>query len=231
MVISGGSRGIGRECLEKFATGGWDVAFCARNAGAVEELLTELKTRYPQQQFFGMAADLSDAAQAKHFGMEVLKNFGIPDVLINNAGVFLPGPVHNEEEGQLEKLMNTNLFSAYHLSRVLIAEMKKRRSGYIFNISSVAGLQAYPAGGSYSITKFALTGFSKALRMELKEFGIRVTTVYPGATYTDSWSSSGLPEERFMDAGDLAEVIFSCAGLKSRTVPEELLIRPLLGDI
>ena len=87
-------------------------------------------------------------------------------------------------------MINTNLYSAYHLSRGLIPKMIENKSGDIFNICSVAGLKAYPNGGSYSISKFAMHGMSLGLREELKLHGIRVTAVHPGATLTASWDGS-----------------------------------------
>ena len=96
---------------------------------------------------------------------------------------------------------------------------------------SIASIKAYPNGGSYAISKFALLGFSKVLREELKEFGIRVTAILPGATRTASWDGVELPDDRFMKVEDVADTIFSAYSLSSRSVVEEILIRPQLGDI
>jgi len=90
---------------------------------------------------------------------------------------------------------------------------------------------AYSNGGSYAISKFAMLGFSKCLREELKKFRIRVTAVMPGATMTNSWAGSDLPDERFMPAEDIAETIFAAYSLSGRSVVEEIVIRPQLGDI
>ncbi len=231
VVISGGSRGIGKACVDVFAAAGYDVAFCARHAEMLAAQQANLERQFPGQRFLGMAADVRSADEIRAFAGAVEQKWEKIDVLINNAGAFLPGNVHEEAEGQLMELLELNLMSAYHLSRALIPRMKSAGSGYIINISSVAGMQAYPAGGSYSISKFALTGFSKALRLELMGSGIRVTTVYPGATYTDSWSGAGLPESRFIPADELAKVLLSFAALSAASVPEDLVIRPLLGDI
>jgi short-subunit dehydrogenase len=109
--------------------------------------------------------------------------------------------------------------------------MLQRKEGHIFNISSIAGITAYNNGGSYSITKHAMQGFSKCLREEMKPFGIKVTTILPGATLTASWAGVNLPPERFIKSEDVAEMIFSCYQLSPSAVVEELLIRPQLGDI
>jgi short-subunit dehydrogenase len=139
--------------------------------------------------------------------------------------------VHNEEDGVLESMINTNLYSAYHLTRALIPKMMKQKSGHIFNMCSIASLQAYPNGGAYSISKFALLGFSKNLREEMKPYGIKVTSVLPGAAYTSSWENSGVKKDRLMEAGDVAQMIFSCAQLSPSACVEEIVLRPQLGDL
>ena len=105
------------------------------------------------------------------------------------------------------------------------------KSGHVFNICSIASLQAYEAGGSYSISKFAMLGLSKQLRHELKNFGVRVTAVMPGATLTDSWAGVDLPADRFIQAEDVAKTIQAVYELSSSADVEEIVIRPQLGDI
>jgi short-subunit dehydrogenase len=96
---------------------------------------------------------------------------------------------------------------------------------------SIASIKAYPNGGSYAISKFALLGFSKCLREELKSFNIRVTAIMPGATLTASWEGVDLPEERFMRVEDVADTIYGAYSLSGRSVVEEIIIRPQLGDL
>ncbi|MNL41342.1 Sepiapterin reductase [compost metagenome] len=127
--------------------------------------------------------------------------------------------------------METNLYSAYHLTRGLLLGMMELKKGHIFTICSTASIIAYPNGGSYCISKFALYGMTKVLREEMKPYNVRVTAILPGATYTDSWKGTDLPEERFMDSRDVAESIWSVYALSSRAVVEEILIRPQLGDL
>ena len=99
------------------------------------------------------------------------------------------------------------------------------------NISSIAGQQAYPNGGSYSISKFAVAGFSKNLREELKPMNIKVTTVYPGAVLTDSWGDFDNSDGRIMEAGDIAAMILAASKLSAGAVVEEITLRPQLGDL
>jgi short-subunit dehydrogenase len=131
----------------------------------------------------------------------------------------------------LEKLIEVNLYSAYHLTRTLLPSMMTQKRGHIFNICSIASLNAYENGGSYSISKFALAGFSKNLREEMKPFGIRVTAVYPGAAYTDSWASTGIDRTRFMEAEDIAEMVIASSRLSHQACVEDIILRPQAGDI
>ncbi len=112
--------------------------------------------------------------------------------------------------------METNLYSAYYLSRFLIPSMIDYKSGHIFNICSIASLKAYKHGGSYGITKYAMAGLSANLRDELKNYNVKVTSVFSGAAYTDSWNSSGIDPNRIMKAEDIAELIYTSAHLSPR---------------
>ena len=230
VVVTGGTKGIGKAIIQRFAQDGFQIATCARNEQDLEQLREEINEQFDLL-IHTYAADLSTREGARDF-IEFIRMIGQPvQLLINNTGVFIPGLVHEEEEGALEKIMNTNLYSAYHITRGLVSQMKQRKSGHIFNICSVASLKAYPNGGSYSISKFALYGFSQALREELKAFGVRVTSILAGAVKTPSWDGVDLPEDRFMKPEDIAETIHATYRLSERTVVEDIILRPQPGDI
>jgi NAD(P)-dependent dehydrogenase (short-subunit alcohol dehydrogenase family) len=231
IVISGASKGIGRAIAFRFAKAGYRIAISARGEEALLSIREELLSAYPGLDVLAMVADMSKKEDVQSFASVIEEQFGHIDILVNNAGVFLPGSIHEEEEGNLEKMIDTNLYSAYHLSRALLPAMKLRRSGDIFNICSIASIMAYANGGSYAISKFALLGFSKCLREEMKPHGVRVCAVLPGATLTDSWAGVEIPEERFMPPEDIAEMIFATSQLSRRTVVEDILLRPQLGDL
>jgi short-subunit dehydrogenase len=177
-----------------------------------------------------MVADISLKTNADAFANFCLQK-GTPDILINNAGGFTPGNILEEPDGSLEGMMNNNLYSAYYLTRKLAPDMVKNRSGHIFNICSIASLQAYSNGGSYSISKYAMNGFSQNLRYELKATGVKVTTVFPGAVFTDSWAGFDNSKHRIMEAADIASMILACTKLSEAAVPEEIVLRPQLGDL
>ncbi len=230
IVVTGGTKGIGRAVLDKFGREGFDVVTCARKQEELEQLEHELKKKYAMNVFV-KRADLAQKEEAKAFSEFVVKQGRPVDVLVNNVGYFIPGEINDEPEGSLESMIGSNLYSAYYVTRGLLEQMKRQKSGHIFNICSIASIAAYPNGGSYTISKFALLGFSKSLREELKKFGIRVTAVMPGATKTASWEGVDLPEERFMKVEDIADAVYAAYALSGRSVVEEMIIRPQLGDI
>jgi len=230
ILVTGGTKGIGRAIIERFASKGFDIMTCSRNEKELGSLHADLKNRFSSIQILTVQADLSKKDDVEKLATAV-KAFAIPDVLVNNTGVFLPGAIHDEPEGNFELMMQTNLFSAYNLTRALVKEMIARKSGHIFSMGSIAGLTAYPNGGSYAVSKWAMLGMTKCLREELKPYQIKVTSILAGATYTSSWEGVDLPVERFMSAEDVAESVWGAYNLSPRSVVEELIIRPQLGDI
>jgi short-subunit dehydrogenase len=230
-VITGATKGIGLAVVEKISSAGMSVIFCARSAADVMSLEKLLKEAFPQQIFVGVVADVSTETGRQALKEAVQQTTNQIHLLLNNAGVFLPGGILTEAPGTLEKLTETNVYSAYHLTRSLIPFMLPHREGHIFNVCSTASVTAYVNGGSYCITKFALLGMSKVLREELKTYDIKVTALLPGATYTASWQGSDLPETRFMKASDVADMLWACYQLSPSAVVEELLMRPVQGDL
>lgn len=230
IVVSGATKGIGRAIVQRYAIEGFDIVCCARSKDNLEELKSDIESKFPVQVHV-FKADLSIKDEAKKFA-DFAQGAGVEIIgLVNNTGFFIPGAVHNEEEGALEKMIETNLYSAYYLTRGLIKDMMARKRGHIFNICSIASQIAYPNGGSYSISKFAMLGMSKVLREEMKEFGVKVTSVMPGATYTASWEGANISEERLMPAEDVAELVWSAYSLSDRSVVEDIVVRPQLGDL
>jgi short-subunit dehydrogenase len=230
-IVTGATQGIGKAITEKFLSEGFSVAICARTQKDLDEVKTELEKKYPEAELLVFKADLADKQEVLAFAAFVNQHFSEIEVLVNNAGIFYPGNLADEEEGHLEQIMAVNLYSAYHLTRQLLPTMKMHRRGHIFNMCSVASLKAYPNGGSYSISKYALLGFSENLREELKSTGIKVTAIAPGATYSRSWQSTDLPEERFMKIEDVAAMVWASYSLSQAADVETIIMRPIRGDI
>ncbi len=233
IIITGASKGLGYAIAETFANDKQPhtLFLCARRQNELTKAADQLKQISPSLTIHIYPCDVSQKKDIFAFAGFILQQTNTIDILINNAGTFLPGTIATEKEGTLDTMMQTNLSSAYHLTRALLPTMIKAKSGHIFNICSIASLQAYPPGASYSISKYALMGFSKNLRDEMKPHNIKVTTVYPGAFWSESWEGSGIDPQRIMEAADIAKLIYSSAHLSPQACLEDIIIRPQRGDL
>lgn len=231
LVLTGGTKGIGKSIIERFAAEEFDIITCARNENDLQELKDNIENMYPKISIKVYKADLSIKQEVSGFVDFVNEQEKVPNVLINNTGTFYPGQVHNEVEGVIEKSIETNLYSAYRVTRGLLPAMMNIKSGYIFNICSVASIEPYVQGASYCMSKFALLGMTRVLREEMKQYGIKVTAVIPGSTLTPTWEGIDIPEEDFMKPEDIATSIYAAYSLSDNSVIEEIVMRPQKGDV
>lgn len=229
VVVTGASQGIGKAIAEQFALEGADLFLVSRNMDRQQAWVKEWMERY-KISITTYNADLSRKAEVDGCVEAIGRAWGTADVLVNNAGNFEPGNVYNEPEGALERMINLNLYAAYHLTRGLLPGMMGRKTGHIFNICSIAALKAYPGGGAYSISKFAMEGFSKNLREEMKPHGIKVTSVHPGAAWTKAWEGF-VERSRIMEASDIARMVWAASQLSANACVEDIILRPQLGDV
>ena len=230
-IVTGATQGMGKVIAEKLLAEGFSLAVCARNTEKLAQLEQDWHKRYPDAIIITYRADMSSKEGVAGFAEIVLSKFPHIDLLVNNAGNYLPGTIADEPDGLLEQMIGINLYSAYHLTRKILPGMKERAKGHIFNMCSIASLKAYPNGGSYSISKYALLGFSENLREELKEYGVKVTAICPGATYTPSWEGSDVAPSRIMEAEDIAKMLWSAYNLSAQADVETIVMRPVKGDI
>jgi NADP-dependent 3-hydroxy acid dehydrogenase YdfG len=231
VLITGASQGIGAAIAKTFAREirGVRLALVARNeknlavvaracakAGAVAEVFL---------------CDVSDEPSVAAMAKAVEKRVGGVDVLINNAGKFAAASFTEMSVADFDHLIAANLRSVFLVSRAFVPGMIARRRGDIFNMSSIAGRGAYPGGAGYCAAKFGVSGLSQVMRAELRDKGVRVCCVYPGATWSPSWAASGVAEKRIMPAEDVARAFLDVYRLSRNTVVEEIVLRPQLGDV
>jgi short-subunit dehydrogenase len=226
VIITGGTKGIGRAIVEKFAAGGYNIITCSRNRHDLDELVSSLKNLYPAIFVKTMVVNLQDILQVKAFADYIIQSNTSTDILINNAGYFVPGAIHNEADGVLQKMMEVNVYSCYELIRLLLPSMIQNGKGHIFNICSVAAITGMANVGAYGISKFALLGLTKHLREEMKPYNIKVTAVSPGSTFSASWEGAEIYPQRIMEAGDVAKMIFASSQLSPTAVVEDIIMRP-----
>lgn len=188
VLITGGSRGLGLVMAREFVANGARVAMCARDEEDLRYARDEFASR--GDHFFSTQCDVSDRAQVQTMLASVENRFGHVDVLVNNAGTVLVGPMEHMTIGDFQEVMRINFWGAVHTTLGVLPSMRERRLGRIVNITSIGGKVAFPHLLPYTASKFALVGFSEGLRTELAKDGIWVTTVVPNLMRTDSpWNA------------------------------------------
>lgn len=177
--VTGSSRGLGLEIAKAALAAGQKVVATARDASAVKKALGQ------QENLLALNLDVTKPAEAEAAVKAAIAKFGTVDVLVNNAGYGHFGPFEEASVDDVAKQFDVNLFGAMHVTRAVLPVMRRRKSGRVFNISSIAGLQGFGLSSLYCSSKFALTGWSESLSMELEPLGIQVTCVEPGFFRTD----------------------------------------------
>ena len=185
--ITGASTGFGRLLAEEVLKRGDQVVATARKLDKVKDL----EAKYPGDAL-AVALDVTDAAQVDTAVNQALAKFGRVDVLVNNAGYGVAGAIEEVSEGELMPMYETNVFGLLRVTRALLPQLRRQRSGHILNLSSIGGLTAGPGWGLYQSTKFAVEGLSEALAQEVAPLGIRVTIIEPGPFRTDFLGRSGV---------------------------------------
>jgi len=225
-LVTGGSKGIGLAVAEAILEHGGSVAICARNGGEVEVVGRKLEGSYPKR-VLALACDVRHEGDVEGAFRAVDARFGGLDVLINNAGV---GFFKNLEKMTLEEwnsILETNVTGVFLCCRAAIPRMRARGGGYIINMSSLAGRNAFPQATAYNASKFALNGMSEALMQEVRYDGIRVSYVMPGSVNT--YFNSGEPDASMswqLQPEDIARVILDLLAHDPRSLPSRVEIRP-----
>ncbi|MBX3736567.1 MAG: SDR family oxidoreductase [Candidatus Didemnitutus sp.] len=231
VLITGASQGIGAALARVFAAEvkGVRLALVARHARNLRAVAAECTALGAEAATF--PGDASDEAAVAKLARAVAKRFGAVDVLINNAGAFTQAKFADTTVAAFDHMIAVNLRSAFLVTRAFLPAMTARRRGDIFFMSSIAGLGAYPNAAAYCAAKFGVTGLAQVLRAETREAGVRVCCVHPGATWSPSWSGSGVAPERIMPAEDVARAFLDVYRLGRTTVVEEIVLRPQRGDL
>lgn len=226
-IITGASKGMGRAIALALAAEGYSLGLLARNETDLDLLKQELETTFPILKFVTVAADCG-SSQALQTALERIKtDLKQVTVIVNNVGAYFPGNINEEEESNLLRMLDLNLLSAYRTSRFFLPDMIKNQRGHIFSICSSASIKPQQGIGSYSISKYALYGFMKNLREELKPYRIKVTSILPGSTLTHSWEGTDIPAEKFILPEDIALAIVSSLKMSAGAAVEEIIINPV----
>jgi NAD(P)-dependent dehydrogenase (short-subunit alcohol dehydrogenase family) len=186
VVITGGSRGLGLVMARELAGEGARLTLIARDDAELQRAAEDIKTREPFAEVLTAVADVRKRYEAERAIGQTLERFGTVDVLVNNAGIIQVGPLDHMKLGDYEDAMNTHFWGPLYMVLAALPQMRRQGGGRIVNISSIGGKVAVPHLVPYSASKFALTGLSDGLRLELMRHNIIVTTVCPGLMRTGS---------------------------------------------
>lgn len=228
--ITGASSGIGKALSIEFAKNGLFVLGTARRIDLLEQVKKELGKFVNNFEAFQL--DISDYTSVDQFYKNVFKNYLI-DCLINNAGITSFKPALDDSIEEVKKIVEVNLLGSIYSIKSVLPEMIERKSGTIINILSVVTQKVFTASSAYSASKSGLHAYAKVLREEMRDKNIQVINVLPGATATSIWHPAILQKysERMMGADKIAELIYKLYSEKSNLVPEEVVIRPIKGDL
>ena len=226
-IVTGATKGVGLACARAIAAGGANVFICARNGSEVDAVVEALNKEF-NGRASGRVCDVRDPEEVHATVLEAQREFGGVDILINNAGIGSRNRVEDMPVEEWRATLETNLSGVFYFCHEAIPPMKERGGGYIINIGSLAGKNAFAGGSAYNASKFGLIGFSEALMQEVRYDHIRVSCVMPGSVNT-TFASRGemdpattwklLPE-------DVAEVVVNLLIMDPRALPSRVEIRP-----
>ncbi len=225
-IVTGASRGIGRAIAEALVGAGSDVMIAARTAADVERAAAELRSRGPGDAR-GQVADVGRYEDCRRLVAAAVAAFGRLDVLVNNAGIGIFGPVAEMKPDEWDRVMRTNLDSLFYCCHEAIPHLRRAGGGWIINIGSLAGKNPFPGGGAYNASKFGVVGFSEALMQEVRWDGIRVSYIMPGSVATDfGHPESGPGQEWKIQPEDVAQIVVDLLAFPGRTLPSRVEVRP-----
>ncbi|HEY0667959.1 MAG TPA: SDR family oxidoreductase [Sphingobacteriaceae bacterium] len=222
--ITGGSRGIGYGIAKSLLNTGMRVAISSRSLRAAEEAASSLSA--DKNLVFALESDVSSMASEQQAVQAVLSHFGQLDVLVANAGVGHFAPIDTLTEEDWKNTIDTNLTGVFNSVKSAIDALKETK-GYIITIASLAGTNFFENGSAYNASKFGLVGFTQAIMLDLRKYGIKVTTIMPGSVATefndhtpsdaDSWKIQ--PE-------DIGQLVLDILQINPRTLPSKIEVRP-----
>ena len=224
-IVTGGTRGIGLAIAEALAAAGAGVAICGRGHTTVENAITHLSNR-SKSKVVGKAADVRSSTEVAEFFQFVDRELGGLDILVNNAGIGVFKSTAELSVDDWTKTLETNLSGAFYCSREALSRMRNRGAGYVIQIGSLAGKNAFAGGAAYNASKFGLNGFSEAMMLDHRYEGVRVSCVMPGSVDTEFGSGQAGAAEWKIAAVDIADIVLMLLKTPARTLISRVEVRP-----
>lgn len=224
-VVTGGTRGIGRAIAEALLGSGANVVLTGRRAEDAERVARELDGG--DGRALGLACDVRDPASCRELIEGAVQAFGRLDILINNAGVGHFAPVAEMAVEDWQRVIETNLSGVFYCTHEALPHLKAAGGGWVINIGSLAGKNAFPGGAAYNASKFGLVGFTEALMQEVRHDGVRVSSIMPGSVATGfSHPTPGTDDDWKIQPVDIAELVLDLLATPARTLPSRIEVRP-----
>jgi short-subunit dehydrogenase len=230
-LITAATKGMGRAISIALAKEGINLAICARSENDLAAFKVELNAINPGIKVFTAATDVSIKTQIIGFATAAEQELGAINIIVNNAGIYEPYSILDDGEDTFQKGINTNLAPAYELYRYFGKKLIAAGEGHIFNICSVASLTPVVEAGTYSVTKFALLGLTKVMRLELQAHNVKVTAVIPGSTLTSSWDGVEVDKNMMVMPEDIASAIVNIYKMSPGANVDEIIIKPVNGQV
>jgi NAD(P)-dependent dehydrogenase (short-subunit alcohol dehydrogenase family) len=226
-VVTGGSRGIGYCITERLFREGANVYICARDARTLKQSLEKLR-QHGDAEIEGMVADVGLYEDCRKLIQTAAEHFGGIDILVNNAGIGIMKPVDKLTPAEWDATIHTNLSGVFYCCHEVIPIMRQRGGGYIFNISSLAGVNPFPGGSAYNASKFGLNGFSEAMMQDVRYDGIRVSYIMPGSVDTDFGGAPGSRSHQSwkLSGEDIAKAVVDLYTYPLTTLASRIEMRP-----
>jgi len=230
-LVTAATKGIGRAVAIALAKEGINLAICARNESDLAAFKVELLTINPGIKILTVATDVSVKNQLLQFAGKAEQELGFISIIVNNAGIYEYSSILDDNDDTFQKGVNTNLVPAYELYRYFGKTMIAKNEGHIFNICSVASLNPIAEAGTYSVTKFALLGLTKVMRLEMQAHNVKVTAVIPGSTLTYSWKDVKVEKDTMVLPEDIASAVINIYKMSPGANVDEIIIKPAGGQV
>lgn len=226
-LVTGATRGIGFAIARRLARDGLTVAISGRTDESVRSGLERLRRDVPSGRFSGRASDARSEGDQRALVDWTAETLGRLDVLVNNAGIGDFASVDELDPARFREVVETNLFGPYYATHFAVPVMKRNGGGFIVNIGSLAGVNAFAGGSAYNASKFGLLGFSEASMLDLRHQGIRVAAILPGSVATEFGHSHGSRDHSWMlSVDDVAEAVSDLIRFPDRAIASRIDLRP-----